>query len=153
MRIFEICQKQPFDIISIKPRRTFGLCCVYIAQLATHRAVYTLQFILQLCYKLLGILQMVTKSQKVHISSHNVFQNLYNIGCRQHRSRGFFRVEVEKQKFSVSSIDNSENSQKPFSWNLTVYSQYKMRIREEVLLPIPRAIVDIPVVIKTFKFC
>ena len=53
------------------PRGTFGLCCVYIPQLMTHTTIYTLQFTLQLCYKPLGILQRVTKSQKVHISSHD----------------------------------------------------------------------------------
>ena len=45
------------------PRGTLGLCCVYIAQLMAHTIT------LQLCYKLLGILQRVTKSQRVHISS------------------------------------------------------------------------------------
>ena len=52
------------------PRGTVGLCCVYIAQLMTHTAIYTLPFTLQLCYKPLGIPQRVTKSQMVHISSH-----------------------------------------------------------------------------------
>ena len=52
------------------PRGTFGLCCVYIAQLTTHTVISTLPFTLQLCYKSLGILQLVTKSQRVHISSH-----------------------------------------------------------------------------------
>ena len=51
------------------PRGTLGLCCVHIAQLMTHPAIYTLPFTLQLCYKPLGIPQRVTKSQKVHISS------------------------------------------------------------------------------------
>ena len=54
------------------PRGTLGLFCVHIAQLVTHLAVYTLLFTLKLCYKPLGILQRVTKSQKVHISSHDV---------------------------------------------------------------------------------
>ena len=54
------------------PRETLGLCCVHIAQLVTHPAVYTLPFTLQLCYKPLGILQRVAKSQKVDISSHDV---------------------------------------------------------------------------------
>ena len=54
------------------PRGILGLCCVHIAKLVTHAAVYTLPFTLQLCYKPLGILQRVTKSQKVHISSHDV---------------------------------------------------------------------------------
>ena len=52
------------------PRGTVGLCCVYIAQLMTHTAIYTLLFTLQLCYKPLGTPQRVTKSQRVHISSH-----------------------------------------------------------------------------------
>ena len=48
------------------PRGTFELCCVYIAQLMTHMAIYTLPFTLRykLCYKPRGILQRVTKSQK-----------------------------------------------------------------------------------------
>ena len=61
------------------PRGTFGLCYVHIAQLMTHPAVYTLLFTMQLCYKPLGILQRVNKSQKVHMSSHNVLQKLLNI--------------------------------------------------------------------------
>ena len=32
----------------------------------------------QLCYKLFGITQMVTKSQKVHISSYDKLQILHN---------------------------------------------------------------------------
>ena len=79
MITMEICQKQPFDIVGMSPRGTFGLCCVHIAQLMIHPAVYTLPFTLQLCYKSLGILQRVTKSQKVHISSHDVLQNFHNI--------------------------------------------------------------------------
>ena len=71
MTILEICQKQPFDIIAMTPRGTLGLCCVHIAQLITHPAVYTLPFTLQLSYKPLGILQRVTKGQKVHISTHD----------------------------------------------------------------------------------
>ena len=67
----EICQKQPFDIIAMTPRGTLGLCCVHIAQLMTHPAIYTLPFTLQLCYKPLGILQMAAKSKKAHISSHD----------------------------------------------------------------------------------
>ena len=79
MITLEICQKQRFDITAMTPRGTFGLCCVHIAQLITHPAVYTLPFILQLCYKPLGILQRITKSQKVHISSHDVLQKFHNI--------------------------------------------------------------------------
>ena len=79
MIILEICQKQPFDIRAMTPRGTHGLGCVHIAQLMTHTAIYTLPFPLQLCYKPLGILQRVTKTQKVHISSHDVLQKLHNI--------------------------------------------------------------------------
>ena len=71
------------------PRGTLGLCCVHIAQLMTHPAIYTLPFTLQLCYKPLGILQRVTKSQKVHISIHDGLQNLHNINLALHRSQGF----------------------------------------------------------------
>ena len=60
-------------------RRTLGLCCVDIAQIMTHPAIYTLLFTLKLYYKLLGILQRVTKSQKVHISSHDGLKILHNI--------------------------------------------------------------------------
>ena len=79
MTTLEICQTQPSDIMPMTPRGTLGLCCVNIAQLMTHPAIDTLPFTLQLCYKPLGILQRVTKSQKVHISSHDVLQNLHNI--------------------------------------------------------------------------
>ena len=56
-------QYNPFSIILMTPGGTFGLCCVYIAQLMTHTAIYTIPFTLQLCYKPLGILQRVTKRQ------------------------------------------------------------------------------------------
>ena len=61
------------------PRGTLGLFSVHIAQLMTDSATYTLPFTLQLCYKPIGILQRVTKSQKVHISSHDGLQTLHNI--------------------------------------------------------------------------
>ena len=61
------------------PRGTLGLCCVDIARLMTHPAIYTLLFTLNLYYKPLGILQRVTKSQKVHISSHDELKILHNI--------------------------------------------------------------------------
>ena len=92
------------------PTGTFGLCCVHIppcesilwlccvriCQLMTHLAVFTLPFTLQLCHKHLGILQGVTKSQKVHFSSHDGLQDfitstLVNIGPRV--SQGGDRVE------------------------------------------------------------
>ena len=72
MRILEICQKEPFDIIEMTPRRTLGLCCVHIVQLVTYQAVYSLRFTMQLCYKPLGILKRRTKSQKVYLSNHDV---------------------------------------------------------------------------------
>ena len=61
------------------PRGTLGLFCVHIVQLMTHPAIYTLPFILQLCYKPLGILHRVSKSQKVNISSHDGLQIPHNI--------------------------------------------------------------------------
>ena len=73
------CQYDHFDIIAMKPRETLGLCCVHIAQVMSHPAIYTLPFTLQLCYKPLGILQRVTKSQKVDISSHDALKKLHNI--------------------------------------------------------------------------
>ena len=100
----EICQKQPFDIIAMTPRGTLGLCCVHIAQLMTHPAIYTLPFTLQLCYKPLGILQRVTKSQKVHTSSHHELQKLHNINFAWHRSRDFLRERVEKQECPPSPV-------------------------------------------------
>ena len=79
MITLEICQKQPFDMMAMTPRGTLGLCFVHIDQLMTHPAVYTLPFTLPLCYMPLGILQRVTKSQEVHISSPDVLQKLHNI--------------------------------------------------------------------------
>ena len=38
----EICQKQSFDIITMTPRGTLGLCFVHIEKLMTHLAVYPL---------------------------------------------------------------------------------------------------------------
>ena len=61
------------------PRGTLGLYCVHITELVTYPAVYTLPFTLQLCYKSLGILQRITKSQKVHISSHDVKASQYSL--------------------------------------------------------------------------
>ena len=57
------------------PRETLGLCCDHIAQLITHLAIYTILFTSQLCYNPFGILQSVTKSQKVHISNHDGLKN------------------------------------------------------------------------------
>ena len=60
-------------------RGTVGLCCVHIDQLITYPALDTILFTLQLCYKSLGILQRVTKSQKVHISNQDGLEKLHNI--------------------------------------------------------------------------
>ena len=57
----------------------------------------------------------------------------------------FFKEEVEKQEFPAFPIKVFENNQKLFSSNL-------IRSKEEVELPIPRHILDIPVAMKTFKF-
>ena len=74
------------------PKGTLGLCCVHIAQLMTHPAIYTLPFTLLSCYKPLGILQGVTKSQKVHISSHDGLKNFttsnfFDIGLKTYQRR------------------------------------------------------------------
>ena len=82
--ILEICQKQPFDIIAMTSRGTLWLCCIRIAQLMTHPGVYTLPLTLQLCYKPLCILKRVTKSQKVHMSSHCVLQKLHKVKISSH---------------------------------------------------------------------
>ena len=100
------------------------LCCVHIDQLITYPAVYTLLFTLQLCYKPLGILQRVTKSQKVHISSHDILQKLHNIDFARHGSRDFLKEEVEKQEFPAFVMKAFENNQKLFSLNLIIYSPY-----------------------------
>ena len=57
------------------PRGALGLFCVHIAQLITHLGVCRLSFTLQLWYEPLGILQRLTKSQNVHISSQDGLQH------------------------------------------------------------------------------
>ena len=120
MVILEIFQKQTFDIMAMTQRRTLGLCCAHIAQLMTHPAICTLPFTLQLRYESLGIRQRVTKSQKVHISSHDELQKLYNINFSGHRSQGFLREGLEKQEFPPSPVTFFKNNQKPLPWNLRV---------------------------------
>ena len=124
MVILKICQKQPFDIIAMTPRATLGFCCAHIAQLMIHPGIYTLPFTLQSCYKPLGIRQRVTKSQKVHISSHDELQKLHNINFPGHRSRGFFREKLEKQEFPTSPVTFFKNNQKRFPCNLRVDIPY-----------------------------
>ena len=104
MRTLEICQEKLFDIIAMTPTGIRGLCCVHISQLMTHPIIYILPFTLQLCYKPLGILQRLTKSQKVHISSHDELQKLHNINFPWHRSRDFLRERVEKHEFPPSPV-------------------------------------------------
>ena len=104
MIILEICQKEPFHIIAMTSKGTLGLCCAHIAQLMTHPAIYTLPFTLQLCYKPLGILQRVTKNQKVHVSSHDKLQKLHNSNFPGHRSRRFLREVLEKQELPPSPV-------------------------------------------------
>ena len=74
---------------SIVTKRNPWVCCVHIAQLMTHPAIYTIPFTLQLCYNPLGILQRVTKSQKAHISSHDGLQKLHSIKFVWHMSQSF----------------------------------------------------------------
>ena len=97
-----MCQKDTFDIIAVTPRGDLGLCCVHIAQLITHPAIYTLLFILQLCYKPLGTLQRVTK---VHKSIHDRLQNLHNINLALYRSQGFQRWEWSSRNFLLSFLN------------------------------------------------
>ena len=85
------------------PRGTLGLCFVHIAQLMTHPVIYTLPFTLRLCYKSLGILKRVNKSQKVYISTHDELQKLHNINFA-------WPIFLNKQK--------------PFPWNLRVDISY-----------------------------
>ena len=113
MITMEICQKQPFDIVGMSPRGTFGLCCVHIAQLMIHPAVYTLPFTLQLCYKSLGILQRVTKSQKVHISSHDVLKKSHT--CEEggaHLRISFWHLLMNFEKPQKSAFWKNEKKKK-----------------------------------------
>ena len=69
------------------PRGTLELCCVRIAQLMTHPVIYTIPFTLQLCHKLLDMLQRVAKSQRfihqVMMDCQNFITSiLFDIGHR-----------------------------------------------------------------------
>ena len=105
--------KTTFLCMTMTPREALGLCCVHIAQLMTHPAIYTLPFTLQLCYKPLHILQTVTKkplhilqtatkSQKIHISSHDDLQKLHNINFAWKRSPRF--SQREGRETGISSV-------------------------------------------------
>ena len=96
------------------PRGTLGLCCVHNAQLMTHPAVYILPFTLQLCYKPLGILQRVTKSQKVHRSSHDVLQNSHT--CEEggaHLRISFWNLLMNFEEPKESKIKKKNKKNKP----------------------------------------
>ena len=108
------------------PRGTLGLCCVYIAQLMTHPAIYTIPFTLQSCYKPLGILQRVTKSQKVHTSSHDGLQKFHNINFVCHRSQGFPEKEQSgRELIDLRTIDLLFFKQWVYYSLTTIHSPYK----------------------------
>ena len=65
----------------------------------THPAICTLPSALQLCYKLLGILQTVTKRQKVHISSPNGLKRLHNINFAWLRPQSFLERKHSSRNF------------------------------------------------------
>ena len=67
--------------------------------------VYALPFTLQLCYKPLGILQTVTKSQKVHISRHDLLQKshtclfgIYWWTFKNPKNQNFEKIKKKKKK-------------------------------------------------------
>ena len=73
----------------------------------THPAIYTLPFILQLCYKPFGILQRVTKSNKVHISIHGGLQKLHKVKVTLHSYHGFpLYTKLFKQLANLSLTDS-----------------------------------------------
>ena len=104
MIILKICQKQPFEFIALTPRRILGVMLCSYCPINDSSTYYTLLFTLLLCYKPLVILHRITKSQKVHILSHNVLLKLHNIDFTWHRSRGFQRDRVAKEEFAPSPI-------------------------------------------------
>ena len=83
------------------PRRTLGLYCFHISQLMTHPAIYTILFTFQLCYKPLGILHRVTKSQKVHISNHDGFKKFHNFNFVWYRSQDLLEREQSSKNFPL----------------------------------------------------
>ena len=84
----------------------------------THPAVYTLPFTLHLCYKPLGALQRVTKSQKVHISSHDVLQKSYTCEGVAHLRICFWHLllNFEKPKKSEFSKKKKKKKKKKKYW-------------------------------------
>ena len=57
------------------PGGNLRLSCFHIVHLMTHLDIKKALFSLHFCYKPFKIPQRVTKSQKIHISSHNGLQN------------------------------------------------------------------------------
>ena len=103
------------------PRGTLGLCCVHIAQLMSHLAVYTLSFTLQLCYKPLRILQRVTKSQKVHISSYDVLQISHT--CEEveaHLRISFWHLLMSFEKPKKSEFWKNEKKKKKIAGDIII---------------------------------
>ena len=96
-------------------------------------------------YKPLGILQRVTKSQKVHISSHDVLQKLHYIDFAWYRSEVFSDRGWKNRNFFLHPLFflRTIKNALPGIWELS---------REKAGFPISRVIVDIPAVIKVFKF-
>ena len=113
-----ICRKKPFDIIAMTPRGTLGLCCVHIAQLMTHPAVYTLPFTFQLCYKPLGILQRVTRVKRfiyqVMIYYKNFITSNYEVMIyyKNFITWTLLDVGLQKQEFPVFPINIFDKNQK-----------------------------------------
>ena len=95
----------------------------------THPAICTLPFTLQLCYKPLGILQRVTKSEKVHISGHNELQKLHNINFPLHRSRSLLRERLDKQEFPPFHI--TFFLKEPKNLSLEIDSRYEILNEEQ----------------------
>ena len=104
------------------PRRTLRLCSIHIAQLMTHPAIYTIPFTLQLCYKPLGILQRITKSQKFYISSHNGLQKIHNINFVWHRWQSFPEREQSSRNFCLFPSDFLRTINSAFSENRSIIS-------------------------------
>ena len=94
-------------------RNPWVMLCSY-CPIMTQPAIYTLPFTLQFWYKLLCILERVTKSRKVYISSHDGLQKLHNINFTWHRSRGFLRDRVKNQEFPPLPATFLKTIQNPF---------------------------------------
>ena len=84
------------DIIAMIPIGTFGLCCIDIFKVMTYWGNYVIPFTLQLCYKPLGKLQRVTKSQKLiyqvmmdykNFITSSLFDICYRVFQREKSSR------------------------------------------------------------------